>query len=192
MGSEIKGNFAMIKKSRRTLLLSLGTLFLLGGCSSLSTEDSSVLRRFTGQFSVTEKTEKARRFSARFRLEEREACVVLDVLGPLGATLARIEAGKNGASYKEAGKDPVYAENAEILMERLLGFSVAMPVLLSWLEGKPNTDAPFEALSETSFYQAGWTVTTTAATDTDKNKKHLRLENPVALVLMVVNDSSAS
>ena len=176
---------------RRTLLLSLGSLFLLGGCSTLTEENSAVLKRFTGQFSVTEKTEKARRFSARFRLEEREAGVVLDVLGPLGATLARIEAGKDGASYKEAGKDPVYAESAETLMERLLGFSLAMPILLSWLEGKPNRDAPFEALSETSFYQAGWTVTTAVA-DTDKNQKRLRLENSVALVLMVVNDSSAS
>ncbi len=181
----------MIKKSRRTLLLSLGSLFLLAGCSSLETEDTSVLRRFTGQFSVTEKTERRRRFSARFRLEERASGVVLDVLGPLGATLARIEAGKNGASYKEAGKDPTYAETAESLMERLLGFSVAMPILLSWLEGKPNTDAPFDSLGETSFYQAGWAVSTTAA-DADKNQRRLRLENSVALVLMVVNDSSAS
>lgn len=143
--------------NRRTLLLS-SVVLSLGGCSVFQAEVSAPDCRFIGQFSVQEKGNTKRRFSARFRLDKSADSLFLTILGPLNATLARLEVKENEATYTEIGKDPITSENADALFTRLIGFPVSIDLFLSWLSGIPDPNIEFEKIGETSFLQAGFTV----------------------------------
>ena len=171
--------------ARRTLLFS-AALLTLGGCSVFH-EESVPERRFIGQFSVQEKDGAKRRFSARFRLDKSSEALFLTILGPLNATLARLEVAQNKAVYTEMGKDPIVSENAEALFTQLIGFPVSMALFLSWLSGTPNPDIPFEKTGDSSFHQAGFLVTITEPV-APNTARRLRVENAHYLVSLAASE----
>jgi outer membrane lipoprotein LolB len=82
--------------------------------------------------------------------------------GPLGITGARIVSDVNMASLEQGGK--IYqAGDAETLMQNVLGWSLPLPVLQHWLQGRADEASPAEierdALGRiTLLQQAGWQV----------------------------------
>ena len=171
---------------RRTLLFS-SVLFTLGGCSAFQPKETTANRRFVGQFSVQDKSNSTRRFSARFRLEETKDSLLLTILGPLNTTLARLEVSHNKATYTEIGKAPITSENTEALFNRLIGFPISFPVFLSWLSGIPNPDINFEKKGTSSFSQAGFLVSVTEP-EAPNTAKRIRVENTHYLVILVANE----
>lgn len=172
--------------NRRTLLLSSVALSL-GGCSVFQAEVSASQRRFIGQFSVQEKGPSKRRFSARFRLDKTPDALILTILGPLNATLARLELRENEATYTEMGKDPITSENADALFARLIGFPVSIDLFLSWLSGIPDPNIEFEKTGETSFLQARFTVDIKEPVS-PSTARRIRVENSDFLINLAASE----
>lgn len=82
--------------------------------------------------------------------------------GPLGITGARIVSEAQAASLEQGGK--IYqATDVETLMQNILGWSLPLPVLQHWLQGRADEASPAEierdALGRiTLLQQAGWQV----------------------------------
>ncbi|MDH2918610.1 MAG: lipoprotein insertase outer membrane protein LolB [Sideroxydans sp.] len=82
--------------------------------------------------------------------------------GPLGITGARIVSDANMASLEQGGK--IYqARDVETLMQNVLGWSLPLPVLQHWLQGRADAVIPAEIERDaqgriTLLQQAGWQV----------------------------------
>ncbi len=82
--------------------------------------------------------------------------------GPLGITGARIVSNAQTASLEQGGKF-YQASNVETLMQNVLGWSLPLPVLQHWLQGRADVASPAEIERDTQgritlLQQAGWEV----------------------------------
>lgn len=90
--------------------------------------------------------------------------LVLDLVSPLGATLARVEAGPHGAMLREANGNETHALNPDALVALVLGSRIPVAGMRDWLRGT-LPDSPPATVTEkdaqgrpTAFEQAGWQV----------------------------------
>jgi outer membrane lipoprotein LolB len=141
------------------LLLLLGVL-VLPGCSTvpapvIHTEPESYaqhLQRLTSirEFSLSGRmavqTER-RGVSGSLRWEHAEEIDHFAMYSPLGSQVAEIISGKNGVTLTTSDQKTYAAEDAETLMQQIMGWSLPLNGLADWILGRP---AP-------GFYdQAGW------------------------------------
>lgn len=142
-------------------------------------------RVYSGRFSATA-TQGGKRdsVSGRFTLELRGGHRTVDLATPLGTTLARIEAGPDGARASGPGMTETRGPDAESLAEQLLGWRLPVSGLPDWLEGRPapgraarvERDGGRAMLIE----QDGWTVRFDEPFEGSTRPRIITLERPAS------------
>jgi len=167
----------------RRHLLTITLAVCLAGCAEVPLPQST--GHWTGKFVLTPKEPSAKRESARFRLERSDTMLRLDILGPMNTRLARLETEEGSARLIEASGEVLVAPSAEELMQRVLGVSLPMPMLLAWFEGHPWQDAPALEQGPDHFTQSGWQVAILERAATG-NPRRIRLDSQSATLLLLL------
>lgn len=167
--------------------LAAAALLLAAACTSLPAP-TQLERHYAGRFTMAvthhDPGQAARRegFGGRFALQVGAQALALDLLSPLGSTIARFETDDrearllvpdNGAVRIERGPD------AQALAQRVLGWSLPVAGMADWIEGRPAPQRPFERLPAIEgaerFEQDGWSVIVEAATP-ERSGRRLQIE----------------
>lgn len=133
---------AMLAGARR-LALTLAVAALAAGCATtqppVAAHGEPAMSRWIGRFAVswTEAASPPRTGSAsgRFALTEAGDRIALDVLSPFGQTIARAQAGPDGATLEAADGQRHAADSPEALTEAVLGWRIPVRQLPAWLSG---------------------------------------------------------
>lgn len=156
----------------RRLFLALAAASVLAACAT----PQRIARNDEGDTAQT--ISRVGRFALRVQrpMEEPEAIqggfawqddartLVLDLANPLGATLARVEAGPDGAMLRESNGRETLAADPDGLAARALGSPIPVAGLRDWLRGRVaaaprgQVSARDEQSRPTAFEQDGWDV----------------------------------
>jgi outer membrane lipoprotein LolB len=129
---------------------------VLGACASVPRDPAGVEGRLAVQVDA-HAGESARSFSAGFALRGDERVGSLEMSSPL-TMVARAEWREDAATLVTPNETRRYA-SIDAMAHDLLGTSVPMAALLSWLRGKAWEGAPSQRLmSPPGFVQLGWEV----------------------------------
>ncbi len=153
-------------------LAALIALFTLEGCSTMTPPSSSEAHlqqpyheRITvsGRFSVSYQHEgKPENVQGRFQWNQRGDDIDIDLLSPLGQTLARIRVAPGLALLERPGKQTQSAINASELTEHMLGWAMPADGLRYWLQGFSQTGSATHRLSRQTegetMVAEGWQV----------------------------------
>lgn len=132
---------------RRALVLLAPLPLLAAGCATTSPLDVSMtpdaaarLSRWSGRFAVT-LTEpgaeiREERASGRFLLHQAAGSTELELLSPLGQTIATAVLDNARASLATAEGERFEADSAEALTERVFGWRIPIGNLPDWLRGR--------------------------------------------------------
>lgn len=140
-------------------LLVLGSVGTLAGCARRILPEGS--DRTQGSFALSlESDEKKEQIQGRYEILENKKAGTLsfEIINPLGATQAVIRLDKKGASLEQGGKT-TSAATGEQLMQRVLGFSLPLSVLTSWLKGVPDPQYESVRVNDDAFAQEKWRIT---------------------------------
>lgn len=186
----------------------LATALLAGACTSLPLP-SSTQRSYAGRFSLAVTPAgagaQAQRsaWSGRFWLAVGAQSLTLDLVSPLGATIARFETDRREARLlvpADGGLRVERGTDAQALSEQILGWSLPIEGMPDWVEGRPSSSRPFRALpaddGNERFEQDGWSVTVERLVD-GKPGRRLQMDRAArdgypAVALRVVLDGPAS
>lgn len=136
---------------------------VLTGCVALSTPELE--QSWQGRFSlIARSASQQENHSGRFTLTQANTdLTILDLKSALGNTLARITQTPTEVSLETLGNPTVYANDAESLLLKSLGFSVPVDGLNYWIDGKviPNQAASTipSAPPYNQVKQSGWLIT---------------------------------
>lgn len=126
------------------------------------------LRSYSGRFALTATAaDQKENVSGRFALAVHRKGITLDLVSPLGNTLARVQT-ENGAATLTAPQADgtlrtVHGSSAEALAEQILGWTLPVSGLPAWIEGRPVDDRPSMVEPQgggpaQTIYQDGWTI----------------------------------
>lgn len=184
----------------RTRAWVLAVSCMLAACAT--TSQSPPERSYTGRFSATTAAgDKRENVSGRFNLEIRGAQQALDLLSPLGTTVARIEVEPGGARATGAQMQEVRGPNADVLTEQLLGWTLPVSGLADWIEGRPVPERTARVERDVGrvvmIEQDGWTIRLGEPFELTGRPRRLVLEraaigNAPAVTLRLVVDEPAS
>lgn len=151
-------------------MLCLGAPLLLSACASVSPSrsfdagEASRSQHYTGRFSANYvRYGRDEGVQGSFRWEEQGRNVRLDLLSPLGQTLAVVTATPSGATLDLPNKPPRNAPEVDSLLEDALGFALPVSGMRDWLHGRPAQGSPARATRDTegrlaTLSQNGWNV----------------------------------
>jgi outer membrane lipoprotein LolB len=162
---------------RRRAAAALLAAAALAGCQSLpppAAPAAGALHQ-AGRFSLsvipaeTGGADQREAWSGRFALDRRGATLSLDLVSPLGATLARFESEPGEARLLTPQGGSVRVERGpdlQSLSERVLGWSLPLAGLPDWIDGHPAAGRPYQVAPEAAqtaqgpdhFEQDGWDV----------------------------------
>ena len=142
-------------------------------------------RSYSGRFSATATAaEKRETVSGSFSLEIRGLQKTLDLVSPLGTTVARIEVEPGGARATGAQMQEVRGADADALTEQLLGWPLPVSGLADWIEGRPAPDriarVERDAGRVVLIEQDGWTIRLLETFEPTGRPRRLVLERPGA------------
>jgi len=150
------------------LALLLCFVFLLGACAtSTSPQGDEWLFERQGRFALVAEGAGQRSTSTQggFKWRESAQAWQIDLLSPLGATLARLTVTPEVALLQEPDAPEQRAASANELLARLLREPVPADAVKDWLKGRivqtqDVTDLRRDAQDRiVGFKQSGWTVT---------------------------------
>ncbi|NOV23280.1 lipoprotein localization protein LolB [Cupriavidus necator] len=159
-----------MNRSRRLALLCLGVPLLLQACASVAPSRSfdvdhdAASQHYTGRFSANYvRYGRDEGVQGSFRWEEQGRNVRLDLVSPLGQTLAVVTATPSGATLDLPNQPPRNAPEVDTLMEEALGFALPVAGMRDWLHGRPTRGTPARATRDeqgrlATLAQNGWTV----------------------------------
>ncbi|SPA47899.1 lipoprotein insertase outer membrane protein LolB [Cupriavidus taiwanensis] len=159
-----------MNRSRRLALLCLGAPLLLQACASVApsrsfdVDQDAANRQYTGRFSASYvRYGRDEGVQGSFRWEEQGRNVRLDLVSPLGQTLAVVTATPSGATLDLPNQPPRNAPEVDTLMEEALGFALPVAGMRDWLHGRPTPGTPARATRDeqgrlATLAQNGWTV----------------------------------
>ncbi len=163
----------MLTLLRLTVLALTGLcgLACLQGCSTVAPSSAGMLQErqryhahigISGRFSVSYQHEgKPQNAQGRFQWFQRGDEIDIDLLSPLGQTLARIRVAPFIAMLERPGQPAQSATNASELTEQMLGWAIPADGLRYWLQGFVSEGTRAQAVSDTdaeSFDSGGWRV----------------------------------
>ena len=166
-----------------TLLLLLAVL--LGGCTGLSSNPpaaipaqlASATFAMNGRISANH---QGNRHSAGLRWMHQNNSDELLLLAPLGYTVARVYRDAHQATLEESDKS-YQADDAETLMEQVLGWHLPLNGLHQWVLGLPDSN-DVERIERDDLgriyvlHQSGWEVRYLRYVDTSPNSLPSRLQ----------------
>nr|WP_311528817.1 lipoprotein insertase outer membrane protein LolB [uncultured Ralstonia sp.] len=161
---------------------------LFTGCTSLrpandlfaDTQDAdATITRYQGRFSARYTQGNAEQSAVgSFLWRERGSDVQLELMSPLGQTLAIVSQSNQGATLELPNQPPRRAPEVDTLMQDALGFSLPVSGLRDWLRARPAPGTPARVARTVhngqsrpeTIEQNGWTVHYVAwADDGDNN-----------------------
>lgn len=119
----------------------LSMVFLVSSCSTLqpiapierSFYDSILIHgRFSSNF---EQNNRQQSVQGRFEWSQNGQAIDIDLLSPLGQTLAKLSIVPGSAKIQESGKEAKFASNIAELTERSLGWALPVAGMRDWLQG---------------------------------------------------------
>jgi len=173
-------------RSRRAgRLAALALIVGLAACRSLPAP-ALLEHRYAGRFSLAvlhhapDQDGRREAYSGRFALQVGAQALALDLVSPLGATIARFETDPHEARLLVPDAGGVRVErgsDAQALSERVLGWSLPVAGMPDWVQGRPVPSRPFQPLpgegAQQRFEQDGWAVTVDAP---EPDRPGLRLQ----------------
>jgi outer membrane lipoprotein LolB len=201
--------FTLSPRPATRTLLAAGITMLLAACATpprptpstsnattaLSTQTA---RAYHGRFAVsyTDQNGQPRNAYGNFQWQENGDTVRLQLLNPLGQTLAIIDSAPGLATLELPNKPPQSAPTVSELMQNTLGFALPVEGLRYWLQpsaaptslAKTTTD---EAGRLTELKQDGWTIDYVAYADAPSaagvKRVNLTREAPPLAVKLVLD-----
>lgn len=143
------------------ILKGISIVILLGGCAQQSlAPDSGLIFSAAGKLALRDADSG---YTANFSWDHYDDRDVVAVWGPLGQGRTELSSTADRMRVHSGGK--LIAEGApQDLLDEYLQWSVPLPVLSAWLQGRPAAGWPVEALETDAqgrgvrFVQAGWQV----------------------------------
>jgi outer membrane lipoprotein LolB len=149
-----------MNRFRRLALLCLGAPLLLQACASVApsrsfdVDNDAASRQYTGRFSANYvRYGRDEGVQGSFRWEEQGRNVRLDLVSPLGQTLAVVTATPSGATLDLPNQPPRNAPEVDTLMEEALGFALPVAGMRDWLHGRPTQGAPARATRDLAWQE---------------------------------------
>lgn len=159
-----------LRRALCCLVLPFSLAGALAGCASVTasrafdTGEATASQFYSGRFAANyERYGRPEGVQGTFRWEERGRNVRLDLVSPLGQTLAVVTSTPSGATLDLPNKPPRNAPEVDTLMEEALGFALPVAGLRDWLHGKPAPESPANATRDAqgrlaTLAQNGWKV----------------------------------
>ncbi len=181
---------------------------LSSACTSLQ-PPSNAERSYAGRFSLAVThagigtDERRTAWSGRFSLAVGSQSVTLDLVSPLGATIARFETDSREARLllpANGGLRVEHGADAQALSEQVLGWSLPIAGIPDWVEGRPASGRPYRVLpaeqGDERFEQDGWAVTVQRVVDGRPGRRlqmdRAERDGSPAVALRVVLDGPTS
>ncbi|WP_042883968.1 lipoprotein insertase outer membrane protein LolB [Cupriavidus necator] len=190
-----------MNRTRRLALLCLGAPLLLQACASVApsrsfdADGTAASQQYTGRFSANYvRYGRDEGVQGSFRWEEQGRNVRLDLVSPLGQTLAVVTATPSGATLDLPNQPPRNAPEVDTLMEEALGFALPVAGMRDWLHGRAAQGSPARTTRDeqgrlATLAQNGWTVRYVAWQDTPAPDAATR---PVPRRIDLARDSAAN
>jgi len=162
---------------------------LFVGCTSVrpandlfaGTQDNdTTITRYQGRFSARYIQGNAEQSAVgSFLWRERGTDVQLELMSPLGQTMAVVSQNNQGATLELPNQPPRRAPEVDTLMQDALGFSLPVSGLRDWLRARPAPGTPARVARDAqsrpeTIEQNGWTVHYVAWTDDTSADAHIR------------------
>ncbi|HEX7682859.1 MAG TPA: lipoprotein insertase outer membrane protein LolB [Trinickia sp.] len=202
---------SVFRQARRASLSASAALAVaLAGCAVTPTHGPSTSNAtaelstqtslgYHGRFSVryVDQNGRTRNAYGNFDWQQQGDTVTLQLLNPLGQTLAIVTSSPETASLELPDRQPVTADNVSDLMQHTLGFSLPVEGLRYWLASSPAPSSRAKTIvdpDQTSrlkeIDQEGWTIQYLAYADapaTGVKRLDLTRENPPLDIKLVLD-----
>lgn len=171
-----------VTSAGRSLLCFLTFALLTACATTVAPPDRSYAGRFSATTALGEQRESV---SGRFNLEIRGARQVLELLSPLGTTVARIEVEPGRARATGVQMQRVEGPDADALTEQLLGWTLPVSGLADWIEGRPAPERLARVERESGrvalIEQDNWTIRLPEYFESSPRPRRLLLERAAAV-----------
>jgi outer membrane lipoprotein LolB len=154
----------------RSTVLALGVPLLLAACASITptrsfdTGELAEPREYSGRFSANYvRHGRDEGVQGSFQWHEQGRNVRLDLISPLGQTLAIVTSTPTGATLDLPNEPPRNAPEVDTLLEQSLGFALPVAGLRDWIHARPAPGVPARTTKDAdgrlaTLAQSGWTV----------------------------------
>jgi outer membrane lipoprotein LolB len=201
--------FSSPASCRAALGLAAAAIVALSGCASVKPQGPSTsnaatavtaqtTRAYHGRFAVqyVDQNGQQRNAYGNFDWQERGDTVTLQLLNPLGQTMAIVTSSPAAATLELPNRQPLTADNVSTLMQNALGFALPVEGLRYWLQpsvaptSKATTEKdPQQATRLKEIQQDGWTIDYVAYADAPatgvKRVNLARTEPPLDIKLVL-------
>ncbi|MGO4326447.1 lipoprotein insertase outer membrane protein LolB [Cupriavidus sp. 2TAF22] len=156
--------------SRRLALLGLTAPLWLAACASITPTrqfdagETAQVHDLKGRFAANYvRYGREEGVQGSFQWHEQGRNVRLDLISPLGQTLAVVTSTPSGATLDLPNQAPRNAPEVDSLLEQALGFSLPVAGMRDWLHARPAPGSPSRTTRDDSgrlatLAQNGWTV----------------------------------
>lgn len=154
----------------RPTLLALGIPLCVAACASITPTRSfdagelAQAHEYSGRFSANYvRYGREEGVQGSFQWREQGRNVRLDLISPLGQTLAIVTSTPTGATLDLPNEAPRNAPEVDTLLEQSLGFSLPVAGLRDWIHARPAPGVPAKTTRGAdgrlaTLAQSGWTV----------------------------------